>query len=250
MNLDDMFGEAAAPRRKPGRPSNAERAERDRLARESLSTDLEKARKISAAAAGQTEIPARDFFMPVGQNFLAQVLNLNPETVRRRLRRVKPIGYGRGTQKRPVYEFCKVLPYLIKSEMDAATLLETINANDLPPQINKTIWEAKRIQLKYEIEAGQAWADSDVLEVFGTVCMAIKDRTKLWVQDLREECKGKTGEEVLDALQQHIDNYQAALHNDLITIPQRRSTQSKFSQHALESMSPEFDDSEEDDVDA
>lgn len=236
--LDSMFGEPAPPKRKTGRPSNAERAERER---QQINT-LEVQRAISAAAAGQTLLNAREFFMPVGQNFLAHVLGLNPETVRKRLRRVQPIGHGAGAQKRPVYDFRKVLPYLIKSEMDAATLLETINPNDLPPSINKTIWEAKRIKLKYEIEAGQAWLDADVLEVFGTVFMAIKDRTKLWVDDLREQCKGMSGPEVLDALQEHIDAYQAALHSDLIEIPKRRSTQSKFAEVDLTSMAPEYDE--------
>lgn len=236
-----MFGDQSPPKRRPGRPSNAERAERERQLLESM----ESKRLISAAAAGQTAMKAEEFFLPVGQNFLAMVLGLNPETVRKRLRRVKPIGYGSGAQRRPVYDFRKVLPYLIKSEMDAATLLETINPNDLPPSINKTIWEAKRIKLKYEIEAGEAWATEDVLEVFGTVFMAIKDRTKLWVDDLREQCKGMTVDEVFGALQEHIDAYQAALHSDLIEIPQRRATQSKFAEAELVSMGPEVDDSDD-----
>ncbi len=244
MNLDDMLGggEQASQKRRPGRPTNAERAERERQLLESM----ENKRRISAAAAGQTAMNAREFFLPVGQNFLATVLGLNPETVRKRLRRVQPIGYGSGAQKRPVYDFRKVLPYLIKSDMDAATLLETINPNDLPPSINKTIWEAKRIKLKYEIEAGQAWATEDVLEVFGTVFMAIKDRTKLWVDDLREQCKGLSADEVFAALQEHIDAYQAALHSDLIDIPRRRATQSKFAEAELVAMGPEPDDEDDD----
>lgn len=241
MNLDEMFGGSdSPPQRRRGRPTKEMVAERERQ----QAGDLERQRAIRAAAIGVTAINAREFFMPVGQNFLAQVLDLNPETVRRRLRRVQPVGHGDGHQKRPVYDFRKVLPYLIKSEMDAATLLETINPNDLPPSINKTIWEAKRIKLKYEIEAGQAWATEDVLEVFGTVFMAIKDRTKLWVDDLREQCKGMTGPEVLDALQEHIDAYQAALHSDLIEIPKRRATQSKFAEAELAAM-PMLDDEDD-----
>ena len=238
-----MFGGDTAPRKnKGGRPSKAMLAERERQRQSEIDSDFEKQRLIRSAASGNTLINAREFFMPVGQNFLALVLNLNPETVRKRLRRVRPIGYSDGAQKRPVYDFTKVLPYLIKSDMDAATLLETINPNDLPPSINKTIWEARRIKLKYEIEAGLAWADEDVLEVFGAVFMAIKDRTKLWVDDLREQCKGMTGPEVLDALQQHIDAYQSALHSDLIDIPKRRATLSKFSEHVEETAVSEFEE--------
>lgn len=255
MNLEDMLGGAPAPvdpfAKKPGRPSKETIAARERheaeqaeMRRLELREDSESRRLIRAAAGGNTLINAREFFMPVGQNFFAHVLSLNPETVRKRLRRVAPVGYSDGAQKRPLYDFRLALPHLIKSDMDAQTLLETINPNDMPNSINKSYWEAKRLKLKYEIEAGQAWSTEDVLEVFGTVFMAIKDRTKLWVDDLREQCKGMSVDEIFGALQEHVDAYQVALHSDLIEIPKQRQTRSKIAETEMESLPAYEDDGE------
>lgn len=229
-------GEMRVPRGR-GRPTRIEsealrraKKQREEADRTRVLENPEELAACRAAVSGVTKIPEREFFMPVTKNFLARVLNMDPMTVDRRLRRVKPIYQSPGSQHRTVYDFATAIQHIVTSKMDRETFLATLNPHDLPPSVNKAIWEGKRQKLKYEYEAGQAWATEDVLSVFGTVFMSIKDRTKLWADDLREQCKGMTAEEVLGALQQHVDAYLEKLHAELVEIPAQYHTPSKLAE--------------------
>lgn len=265
-DIEELLGGSTAPepKRRRGRPTREEaakaakrrlaRLEEERAEREAKKLLEQAARetkkKLGNAAAGRTAIEERQFHLPVTKKFLADVLGIDPMTVTRRLRRVEPDAYsGSGDTKRPLYEFRRVLPFLIKSEMDTVTLLETMNPADLPPQVNKTVWEAKRIRLKYELEAGQAWSSEDVLETFGKVFMTIKERSKLWSDQIKEQCKGKTPSEIFGAFDQHVDAFLSALHSDLIDIPNRRKTESILVRDMPAKDAPDFDDDEEYDMD-
>lgn len=216
-DLDALLGDTPAPTGpKRGRPSNADRAARQ--AAEQPFTQ----RELAEATRGMTKIPLSDFKMPVGLNFLASVFNMDAATVRKRLLLAPTVGLGGGN--RPIYDFKTAVEYLVKPKMDLTTYLATLNPAEMPNSINKAYWESRAIRLKFELAAGQAWATEDVLSVFGTVFMAIKERTKLWVEDLRES--GALDDEQLMKMGQRVDAFQAALHADLIDIPAKRKTRS------------------------
>jgi len=226
------------PRRRPGRPSKADLAARE--AERLVSTDFQAS--VRAAAAGNTLIAEREFHMPVSQNFLARVFNMDPMTVNRRLRKVKPVGHSGEKVKRPIYDFKTACEHLLKPKMDIDTYLATLNPADMPNAINKVFWEAKRIKLKFEIEAGQAWATDDVIEVLGSMAMAIKSHTQLWVERLRD--LGLTDEQSLKFAGM-VDAYNSDLHEKLVAMPKQRQTRSRLAAIEQEMLAGVEDEADE-----
>lgn len=234
-DFEAMLGEepAAPPPKKRGRPTReeaaarlaaqeeAERAEKDK--QEGFYASFEGKRLIASAATGRTVIPERDFHMPCSINFLARVLKLDPMTVNRRLRRVEPVGYaGSAANKRALYDFTKTLPYLLKPKMDLQTFLDTLNAADLPPIVNKLTWDGLQSKLRYKVAAQEAWQTEDVLEVLSDVGMTIKDHTNMWVEEMRE--KAGLSDEQAARFERMVDIYRDELHKKLVDMPKEKQT--------------------------
>jgi hypothetical protein len=244
--FDELISAPAPKRNRGGRPTKAEVAAREAEAARSEDdfwTTPQMQAAMKAAASGNTLIDERVFHMPVSQNFLARVLNMDAMTVNRRLRRVKPVGYAGGEkQKRPLYDFKTALEHLLKPKMDIDTYMATLNPADMPNAINKTYWEAKRIKLKFEIEAGQAWATADVLEVLGRMAMTIKSHTQLWVENMRS----MLSDEQAAKLSAATDVFNNELHGMLVDEPNKRQTRSRLAALELEMIGAEDEDEESD----
>lgn len=235
-DFEDLLGGNPEPvRKKRGRPTReeaarraaeaaaAEQAEKERV--EGFYATPEGRRLINAAATGRTTEEERNFHLPCSQNFIARVLRLDPMTVNRRLRAVKPVGYaGNGANKRSLYDFADTLPYLLKPKMDLGTYLKTLNAADLPNSINKAFWEAERIKNKTLMETAEAWPTERVLGVLGQVFMMIKDRLPLIKEGMRDT--GLTDDQ-MRLLESFSDQFQADLHEALVALPQAQSTPSR-----------------------
>jgi hypothetical protein len=125
--------------------------------------------------------------------------------------------------------------------MDIDTYLATLNPADMPNAINKTFWEAKRIKLKFEIEAGQAWATEDVLEVFGRMAMTIKSHSQLWVENMRSALS----DEQLAKLSAMVDVFNSELHDMLMEEPKKRQTRSRLAAIEHEMLGDDDDEGEE-----
>lgn len=177
---------------------------------------------VKNAALGRGQYKAKQFLLPVSQNFLVEVWGMDPETVKKRLLKCPVVGTH---ANRDVYDFKTACEYLLKPRMDIETFLKTLNPADMPNAVNKTFWEALRGKLKFQIEAGEAWATEDVLDVFGRVFMTIKERTKLWVENVRETAA--LGDEGNQKFTEMVDDYLTNLHSELIEIPKARQTRSK-----------------------
>lgn len=181
-------------------------------------------KRIRSASTGRShhpEVDEKQFYMPVGVNFLAKVLRLNVETVQRRLRTVTPVGQAGTAQNRPMYDFASVVPYLVKPKMDIRTYLRSLNPADMPQNISKAFWEAERIRTKALLEAGEAWPTEAVLERFGKLFMMIKDRIPLITEGMRDE--GLTDDQMAK-LQASCDQFQKDLHEALVLLPRQEST--------------------------
>ena len=219
-DFDDLLGGGDEPTSatsavRRGRPTNAEREARMAAALENERHQAE----IRRAGKGETKVSEEEFLMPCSQNFLARVLRMDPMTVKKRLMSVKPAGtVGNG---RPVYYFHEALPYLVKPKMDIGTYLKTLNPTDMPNSINKTFWEAERIKNKVLLETGEAWHDSDVLEILGVVFMMFKDRIPLITEGMRDL---SLSDEQNTALQEFTDQLQKDLHEALVEMPKKRRT--------------------------
>ncbi len=216
--FDDILGGGdEPPRPKRGRPTNAERAERAERMIEQAAHQAE----LRAAVTGRTKIAEEEFLLPVSRNFLARVLHMDPMTVKKRLRGCKPAASFGGNAGRDVYYFHEALPFLVKPKMDLGTYIKTLNPADLPNSINKTFWEAERIKNKALIETGEAWHNSDVLEILGVVFMLFKNRLPLITEGMREA--GLTDAQ-FSKLTGFVDKLQTDLHAALVDLPKQRRT--------------------------
>jgi hypothetical protein len=168
-------------------------------------------------------VDAGDLKRPVTRNFLAQVFDMDPATVKKRLLKVKPLGtVGAGVQHRELYDFKEAVGYLVEPKIDLDAYIKSLDPAKLPNHINKFFWEAQRTKLKFMLEARHAWLTEDVLEVFGTVFMLIKDRVQLWPETAQESLR--LVDEQVARLKQLADDLQKDLHEQLVALPAQRQT--------------------------
>lgn len=170
-------------------------------------------------------VDAGDLKRPVTQNFLAQVFDMDPATVKKRLLKVKPLAeIGSGVQTRKLYDFKEAVGYLVEPKIDLDAYIKSLDPAKLPNHINKFFWEAQRTKLKFMLEARQAWLTEDVLEVFGTVFMLVKDAVQLWPETARENLR--LPDEQVAKLKELADDLQSNLHEQLQSMPAQRQTPS------------------------
>lgn len=185
---------------------------------------------LRTARGGTTFVEAGELKRPVSKNFIAQVFDMDPATVTKRLLTCPPLT-SPGDQ-RPLYDFKQAVAYLVEPKMDIEKYIKNLDPNRMPNHINKVFWEAARVRLKFMIEAGDAWLTGEVLDVFGLVFMTIKDRMQLWTETLRE--RGGLSDETLARMTQMIDALQEDLHQQLLDIPKQRQTRSIVAEHSDE----------------
>lgn len=219
--MDDSFDALMNEpvRRRPGRPTNEERARREAEARSSLSHQAE----VRAAMGGQTKINLDEFRMPVTHNFLAKVLNMDPATVKKRLTRCRPVATDRN---RSVYYFHEAIHFLVKPRMTAEEFARSLNKADLPPEINKAFWDSQRSRVKYKIESQEAFEAEDVMQALGNVAMIFKDSLTMVVEEMRNRA-GLT-EEQTEILQGCIDELRKEIRTKLMALPGQTQTPSMF----------------------
>ncbi len=222
--FDDLLGGDDTPeepvRRRPGRPTNEERQRRaERLLQEAAHQA-----ELRQAVTGRTKISEEEFLLPVSKNFLARVLQMDPMTVKKRLRGCKPAATFGGGGGREVYYFHEALPFLVKPKMDIGTYLRTLNPTDMPASINKTFWEAERIKGRTLLESGELWHDGAVLDVLGRVFMLIKERIPIITEGMRSA--GLTDEQAA-LLTGYADQMQSDLYEALVEDTKQHRTTSR-----------------------
>lgn len=183
------------------------------------STPRERAAALRAATAGNSFVEAGVLMQPVTRNFLTQVFQMHPNTVKARLLNC-PIIEKRGV--RELYDFRTAVAYLVPPKMDVEQYIRSLDAAKLPNHINKMFWEALTQRLKYMIAAGEAWATEDVLSLLGQISMTIKDRLQLWNEAMRE--RAKLSDDQMAMLSRMVDELQADLYRDLVALPGKRAT--------------------------
>lgn len=217
-DFDDLLD--APPKRKIGRPSNADRAARDAAA----VSEGERRKIMNLATQGKTQVSEAAFFNPVGVNFLRRLLNMDGGTIKTRLRTLPPLP-GCHPQ-RPLWHFHETLPYLVKPKMTAEQFAKTLNKVDLPPEINVAFWNSQRARVKYKVESQEAWETEDVLGILGEVAMTIKDSLTMVVEEMRN--RAKLNDEQTQVLSECLDELRTEIRKKLVDMPAKRATPSMF----------------------
>lgn len=234
--FDDLLGGGeSAPKRKRGRPTNAERAARQ----------LQEQISLKAAASGRALEDVggvQALRRPVTINTLATVFGHDIQTITRRLIDCPHVVQS----NRKLYDFKEACGYIVKPKMTVEQFIKTLNSAHLPPEINKAFWDGQRSRIKYKIEAQEAWETEDVLEVFGEVFMAVKDSLTTVVEEIRE--RARLSDEQTAIFEQAIDELRATLRQKLVEMPAQKQTASMFDKPlfgAPKEMSPPEDEDED-----
>ena len=218
-DFDDLLDDAT-PRKKIGRPTNAERDAR----RAAELDEAERRRIMNLATQGKTQVNENEFFNPVGVNFLRRLLQMDGGTIKTRLRTLPPLPGCH--PHRPLWHFHEVLPYLIKPKMTAEQFAKTLNKVDLPPEINVAFWNSQRARVKYKVESQEAWETEDVLNILGEVAMTIKDSLTMVVEEMRN--RAKLNDEQTQVLSECLDELRTEIRKKLVEMPAKRATPSMF----------------------
>lgn len=237
-DLDDLLGEPtpAAPPRKRGRPTNAERDAR-----------------LAAEKADQpVELPhAVRFHKPVSTDFIASVMRMDRKTVTQYLA-LCPVAEwvdSRGGEA-PRYDFRTALPYLVPPKMDmeqyVISLTSSGKQNQIPASFSKLFWDGMNARAKYMREQKHTWADEDVLAVLGKAMSMIRDTTLLWIENLPGRVNITNDD--YHALRAEVTGLLTSLQTALVSVPATRRTESvaaKTEREMLDSDAP-FDGLEDD----
>ncbi len=142
----------------------------------------------------------------VSVSWLSQVFNMDPGTIKKRLKDCPPL------QRRKagfVYDLKVAAPYLVTPKIDIDAYIRTMKSTDLPAHLNDSYWSAMRKRQQWEQEAGDLWSTNAVVEVLGDTFMSIKFAIQLWADEIEQEY-GLTAEQrekivkLGDSLQQEI----------------------------------------------
>ena len=126
-----------------------------------------------------------------GIAWMAQAFRMNEQTVRARLKNCTPKRReGRGYK----YDLAEAAPYLTKPNINWDIHMKNLRKTDLPPHLQKDIWDAKLKEQRYRIEAGDLWHTRDIIGVLTAIFLLFKSNVQLW-PDVVERQKGLSDEQ-------------------------------------------------------
>jgi len=210
--IEDLLA-SDPPRKKRGRPTNAER-------------DARLATMAADADMGRIELPSSSlFYRPVGVKFLSEVFRMEQRTVNKKLMKcpIVELADERGRTV-PKWDFKVAAGFLIEPKINLIDYLTSLNSNNIPPHLNKMFWDAQNARAKWEANARHTWHDADVLKVLGDTAIHIRETTLLWIENLPGRTKIST--EDYDALRVQVDGLLEEIKTRLIEQPALRRTQS------------------------
>lgn len=96
---------------------------------------------------------------------LVQAFDMDARDVSKKLRNVAPCGERRGF---PIYKLKDAAKALVPpevSEEDILAYIGSMNFKNLPPALNKEVWNGLRARLRFEQEQGNHWLTPRIQEV-------------------------------------------------------------------------------------
>lgn len=92
---------------------------------------------------------------------IAQLFRTDAKTLPRRLRRLKPVATRSGVN---VYSIRDAAGYLVKPGYSIEQYLRQMHPNELPVGLMKEFWAGQKSRQSYEMQAGDLWPTSQVVE--------------------------------------------------------------------------------------
>lgn len=230
-DISDLLGFEPPVKPRLGRPPKPENVRRTENAVRVLDSLIALNRqKREKGDEEQVHMTVSDIYHGVTVSWLGTVFNMDPATVKKRLKDCPPL-HRRKTGF--VYDLKVAAPYLIKPAIDLDQYLKTMKVSELPIHLQEAYWSAMQKRQAWEEKAGHLWQTEKVLEVLGDVFQTIKFTMQLWPDNI-ERMVGLTPE-LRTMMTGMFDEMQKELYLKLKEMPAAKRTQSSLteSDHGL-----------------
>lgn len=130
-------------------------------------------------------VDAHDVDRGVTINWLSQAFGMKRKNVEERLRGVPTLRTGPRNSK--VYDFKVAVGHLAAPQINIKRYIQELDPKDMPEQLRRPYWAARREEQKAREEAGDLWRSDDVLNVFAELFTLIKSNCTLWSNRIAQE---------------------------------------------------------------
>lgn len=137
---------------------------------------------------------------------IARLFRMEVDTVRRKIRDLKPVGERNGY---PLYNVAEAAEFLVQPKVDLEAYLKKLRPQDMPQGIQKQFWDAQNGRLKFMADAGHLWRTDRVQHVVADAFKVIRQRVLLFADTVDRQ----TGLE--EAQRAIVQNMADGLLNDL-----------------------------------
>lgn len=103
---------------------------------------------------------------------LARMFRQDPRDIARKIRSLRPVGKRRGFD---IYSVKEAAEYLVTPKVDnIESYIARMSFKDLPPTLNKEMWNGLRARLRFEAEQDLLWPVEKVHEMTGRAFKALR----------------------------------------------------------------------------
>lgn len=158
----------------------------------------------------------------VSVRWLAQMFAMTDHYVKSRLKDLRPVGIG--SHGNPIYSLPEAAPYLVQPKVNVREFLKGLKDEDLPDDLRLKLWNARRARNRVLEEEGELWHSSVVLEKFGEVLLAIREKLQL-IPEKVERMTGITPEQY-KLIRAIVDGVQDDMHKTILEMAEKDKTPS------------------------
>lgn len=108
---------------------------------------------------------------------VSRLFRMEVDTVRRKIRDLKPVGERNGY---PLYNVAEAAEFLVQPRVDLEAYLKKLRPQDMPQGIQKSFWDAQNQRLKFMADAGHLWRTDRVQHVVADAFKVIRQRVLLF----------------------------------------------------------------------
>jgi len=161
----------------------------------------------------------------VGIDWLAGAFGMDRRRVRSKLAGLKPIGeHKTPTGMRPLWDLREAAAHLVPSSQAVQMAIRDMKASDLPPDLQKEVWDARLKEMQWREKAGELWPTEGVIDVLGEAFKRLKTTLQLVPDQIERDME--LPPTIRTKITDIIDRLQVDLHATLVEMPASRGTMS------------------------
>jgi len=145
---------------------------------------------------------------------LTKLFDMDARDVSKKLRAILPCGTRRGF---PIFNVKEAAKVLVPPEVDEEDILQFIgnmNFKNLPPALNKEVWNGLRARLRFEQEQGTLWPTERIQVGVNKLMQTVRMRMLLIPDDLERAAELNARQRVL--IEKYVDSTLEELQQQII----------------------------------